>query len=154
MPFESSPDKAVEKQDTRFKPGQSGNPSGRARGARNKVSEGLCAGVGRALSRRRWRKNSVTCDRLTLRFWIGRNHEQKAELAARAPIYQDAGAALCHWRSSLIAKKVPEISFTVHGGAACGHHRRRCVRLARSMFLEDSIWREVLHMGERPRGLR
>jgi hypothetical protein len=29
------------KQDTRFKPGQSGNPAGRPKGARNKVSEKL-----------------------------------------------------------------------------------------------------------------
>jgi len=29
-----------------------------------------------------------------------------------------------------------------------------CVRLARSMFLEDSIWREVLAVEERPRGPR
>ena len=36
-----SPDDTGEKQDTRFKPGQSGNPTGRPRGARNKVSEGL-----------------------------------------------------------------------------------------------------------------
>ena len=35
------PDDTGEKQDTRFKPGQSGNPNGRPKGARNRVSEGL-----------------------------------------------------------------------------------------------------------------
>ena len=35
------PDTTGEQQDTRFKPGQSGNPAGRPKGARNKVSEGL-----------------------------------------------------------------------------------------------------------------
>jgi Family of unknown function (DUF5681) len=35
------PDNTVRKQDTRFKPGQSGNPAGRPKGSRNKVSEKL-----------------------------------------------------------------------------------------------------------------
>ena len=35
------PDNTGEKQDTRFQPGQSGNPAGRPKGARNKVSETL-----------------------------------------------------------------------------------------------------------------
>ena len=35
------PDTTGEKQDTRFKPGQSGNPAGRPQGSRNKVSEKL-----------------------------------------------------------------------------------------------------------------
>jgi hypothetical protein len=38
---EFKPDATGKKQDTRFKPGQSGNPAGRPKGARNKVSEGL-----------------------------------------------------------------------------------------------------------------
>jgi hypothetical protein len=37
----SAPDATGAKQDTRFKPGQSGNPAGRPKGARNKISEGL-----------------------------------------------------------------------------------------------------------------
>jgi hypothetical protein len=35
------PDNTGQKQDTRFKPGHSGNPAGRPKGARNKVSEKL-----------------------------------------------------------------------------------------------------------------
>ena len=35
----SAPDGTGAKQDTRFKPGQSGNPSGRPKGARNKLNE-------------------------------------------------------------------------------------------------------------------
>jgi Family of unknown function (DUF5681) len=35
------PDNTVRIQDTRFKPGQSGNPAGRPKGSRNKVSEKL-----------------------------------------------------------------------------------------------------------------
>jgi hypothetical protein len=35
------PETTVQKQDTRFKPGQSGNPAGRPKGSRNKVSEKL-----------------------------------------------------------------------------------------------------------------
>jgi Family of unknown function (DUF5681) len=38
---ELNPDATGKKQDTRFKPGQSGNPAGRPKGARNKVSERL-----------------------------------------------------------------------------------------------------------------
>jgi hypothetical protein len=41
MTGEVAPDFTGTKQDTRFKPGQSGNPAGRPRGARNKVSEKL-----------------------------------------------------------------------------------------------------------------
>src|SRR5262245_5247998 len=36
-----APDSRGLKQDTRFKPGQSGNPAGRPKGARNKVTENL-----------------------------------------------------------------------------------------------------------------
>ena len=36
-----APDSTGLKQDTRFKPGQSGNPAGRPKGARNKVTENL-----------------------------------------------------------------------------------------------------------------
>src|SRR5262249_19812467 len=35
------PETTEKKQDTRFKPGQSGNPAGRPKGSRNKVSEKL-----------------------------------------------------------------------------------------------------------------
>ena len=35
------PETTDKKQDTRFKPGQSGNPAGRPKGSRNKVSEKL-----------------------------------------------------------------------------------------------------------------
>jgi len=35
------PDTTEKKQNTRFKPGQSGNPAGRPKGSRNKVSEKL-----------------------------------------------------------------------------------------------------------------
>jgi Family of unknown function (DUF5681) len=35
------PDKTGKKQDTRFKPGQSGNPAGRPKGSRNKFTECL-----------------------------------------------------------------------------------------------------------------
>jgi hypothetical protein len=35
------PDSTGHKQDTRFQPGQSGNPAGRPKGARNKLSEGF-----------------------------------------------------------------------------------------------------------------
>src|SRR4026207_505117 len=38
---QSSPDTTGQKQDTRFKPGQSGNPAGRPKGSRNRVSEKL-----------------------------------------------------------------------------------------------------------------
>ena len=38
---QTSPDTSGQKQDTRFKPGQSGNPAGRPKGSRNKVSEKL-----------------------------------------------------------------------------------------------------------------
>src|SRR4029453_379170 len=39
---QSSPDTTGQKQDTtRFKPGQSGNPAGRPKGSRNKISEKL-----------------------------------------------------------------------------------------------------------------
>jgi Family of unknown function (DUF5681) len=37
----NSPDNTGQKQDTRFQPGQSGNPAGRPKGARNKLSENL-----------------------------------------------------------------------------------------------------------------
>ena len=36
---EIRPDSTGQKHDTRFKPGQSGNPAGRPKGARNKLSE-------------------------------------------------------------------------------------------------------------------
>jgi hypothetical protein len=38
---QTSPDATGQKQDTRFRPGQSGNPAGRPKGSRNKVSEKL-----------------------------------------------------------------------------------------------------------------
>jgi hypothetical protein len=38
---QTSPDTTDQKQDARFKPGQSGNPAGRPKGSRNKVSEKL-----------------------------------------------------------------------------------------------------------------
>lgn len=38
---EKVPETTDKKQDTRFKPGQSGNPAGRPKGSRNKVSEKL-----------------------------------------------------------------------------------------------------------------
>ena len=38
---QSSPDTTGQKQDTRFKPGRSGNPADRPKGSRNKVSEKL-----------------------------------------------------------------------------------------------------------------
>ena len=47
------PDPTGEKQDTRFKPGQSGNPAGRPKGSRNKVSE-----CWSALPRRRLKANT------------------------------------------------------------------------------------------------
>ena len=37
----TSPDNTGEKQDSRFKPGQSGNPKGRPKGARSRISESL-----------------------------------------------------------------------------------------------------------------
>ena len=37
----SMPDSTDKKQDTRFKPGQSGNPAGRPKGSRNRVGEKL-----------------------------------------------------------------------------------------------------------------
>ena len=38
---ELKPDATGKKQDTRFKPGQSGNPAGRPKGSRNKLNEGF-----------------------------------------------------------------------------------------------------------------
>src|SRR5215471_10901662 len=35
----SAPENTVQKQDTRFKPGQSGNPAGRPKGARSRLGE-------------------------------------------------------------------------------------------------------------------
>ena len=41
MSEKTLPDDTGQKQDARFRPGQSGNPNGRPKDARNKVSEGL-----------------------------------------------------------------------------------------------------------------
>ena len=49
------PETTEKKQDTRFKPGQSGNPAGRPKGSRNRVSEKLLETLAIRL-RRPWQR--------------------------------------------------------------------------------------------------
>lgn len=54
MEAQTQPDNAGKKQDGRFKPGQSGNPAGKAKGCRNKVTralQDLLDGEGEALTK-------------------------------------------------------------------------------------------------------
>jgi Family of unknown function (DUF5681) len=62
------PETTDKKQDTRFKPGQSGNPAGRPKGSRNKYSEHYIADIASAWEQHgprllaEWASNSKTHD--------------------------------------------------------------------------------------------